>query len=118
MMPLQEVFLERHIGTDRILAIKTYDRHFATEAFCQMDDAAMSTLAESLNLEETYFEDDIPSINTPEFPEFVWEALLEEAREDGSLLSFFVVYREAAGSRKNLIVTPDWPTAESFASRL
>ncbi len=117
-MPLQEVFLERHIGTDRILAIKTYDRHFAREAFCQMDDSAMSTLAESLNLEETYFEDDIPSINTPEFPEFLWEALLEEAREDGSLFSFFVVYREAAGSRKNLIVTPDWPTAESFASRL
>jgi hypothetical protein len=45
----------------------------------------------------------------------LWEELLEAAREDGSLLSFFVV-NEATGSRsESLYVSPDWPSAEAFA---
>ncbi|HEV2133454.1 MAG TPA: hypothetical protein VGR47_04265 [Terracidiphilus sp.] len=44
--------------------------------------------------------------------------MLDESAEDGSTRSFFVIYRESQAGRENLLVTPDWPTAEAFAERL
>jgi hypothetical protein len=46
---------------------------------------------------------------------FLWDEMLEQAREDGSLLSFFIV-NETAGPRiQGLYVSPDWPSAEAYA---
>jgi hypothetical protein len=51
----------------------------------------------------------------PESQDFLWEELLEAAREDGNLLSFLVV-NEAKGTRfEGLYIHPIWPSAEAFA---
>lgn len=75
-------------------------------------------LAQSLHLEELYDREDIPPVDDPNYPDFLWETLLEESREDGTLRSFFVVSRKRESVRQNLFVTPDWTTAEAFASRI
>jgi hypothetical protein len=118
LMPTEEIFLERRVGEDVVAVVKTYDEKFAREAFQEMDDVALSALAESLRLDELYERSEIPARTESEFPDFVWETVLDESGEDGSTRSFFVVYRESKGGRKNLLVTPDWPTAESFAAHL
>ena len=37
------------------------------------------------------------------------------AREDGNLLSFFIVNQTKGGHTESLYVSPDWPSAEAFA---
>ena len=43
--------------------------------------------------------------------------MLDSAREDGNLLSFFVVSEAQNGISKHLYVSPDWPSAEAFAKK-
>jgi hypothetical protein len=51
--------------------------------------------------------------------EVAWEDIEEDAREDGNILSFFVVTEKRNGDEKPVYVSPDWPSAEIFAkSRL
>ena len=40
---------------------------------------------------------------------------MEQAREDGNLLSFFIVNETVGPHRESLYVSPDWPSAEAFA---
>jgi hypothetical protein len=40
---------------------------------------------------------------------------LDAAREDGNMLSFFVVSEATGDSSKGVYVSPDWPSAEAFA---
>jgi hypothetical protein len=47
--------------------------------------------------------------------EVVWEDVEQEAREDGNLLSFFVVLEGRDNQDSPLYVSPDWPSAERFA---
>lgn len=115
-MPVQEIFLERSSGEERVVVVKTYDQAFAKEAFDDMDPMAMEVLALSLRLSDLYEDEDVPSPNDIDFPDFLWQTVLDEAREEGQVRSFFVVFREKGNTRKNLLVTPDWPTAKSFAS--
>ena len=117
-MLAQETFLERRRGANVIAVVKTYDQKYAREAFQDLNEAALGTLAHSLKLEDLYEREDIPSTDNENYRDFLWDTLLEESREDGSVLSFFVVYREVDSTRENLLVTSDWPTAEAFASRL
>ena len=114
-MPQQEVFFEQINGERRIEVLKTYDLNYAREAFCDMDDAAQNCLWNSLKIDDNYEVSDIPPRDTPETQDFLWEELLEAAREDGDSRSFFVV-KQVKGSRsENLYVSPDWPSAEAFA---
>jgi hypothetical protein len=114
-MPQQEVFFEQTTGDRRVEVLKTYDRAYAREVFGNMDEAAQTYLWSSLGINETYDATEVPACQDPDREDFLWEELLEAAREDGSLLSFFVV-NEATGSRsESLYVSPDWPSAEAFA---
>ena len=114
-MPQQEMFFEQVAGDRRVEVLKTYDRSYAREAFGDMDEAAQAFLWNSLGISEAYDAADVPSRQDTASGDFLWEELLEAAREDGNLLSFFVV-SEANGPRlRSLYVSPDWPSAEAFA---
>lgn len=119
-MPRQETFFDESKGGLRIEVLKSYDQSYAREAFRNMDTDAQQILWNVLKPEETYDPAGLPSLNDPndvtgEAEAFLWDELLEQSREDGNLLSFFIV-NEIAGSRsESLYVSPDWPSAESFA---
>jgi hypothetical protein len=112
-MPRQEVFLEKQIGDRRIEVIKTYDCNFARDAFEGMDEGAHAHLWQSLGIDESYDAEDLPTPSNRS--DFLWEEASEAAREDGNLLSYFVVTEVVGGRPANLYVSPDWPGAEVFA---
>jgi hypothetical protein len=114
-MPHQEKFFEQQTGDRRVEVFKTYDRRYAREAFGNMDEAAQTYLWSSLGISETYDSADVPRRDGPDGEDFLWEELLEAAREDGNLLSFFVVNEAEGNQTKSLYVSPDWPSAEAFA---
>lgn len=119
-MPRQETFFDESKGGLRIEILKSYDQSYAHEAFRNMATDAQQILWSVLKPEETYDPSGLPSLDdsndvTGEAEAFLWDELLEQAREDGNLLSFFIV-NEIAGSRsESLYVSPDWPSAERFA---
>lgn len=118
-MPLQETFLEKPLNDGRALVIKTYDINLAHDAFQRIDGDALAHVANALRLEDLFEADDIPEPSSPDYTEFVWETLSDEAREDGNLKSFFILYREVQGqSPEPLYVSADWPSAEAFSQRL
>jgi len=112
-MPRQELFFEKEIGGRRVEVTKTYDQTFARDAFEDMDEAAQGRLWQSLGVDESYDSEDMPA--PPDRGDFLWEEVSEAAREDGNLLSFFVVTEAIGGQMKNLYVSPDWPSAAAFA---
>lgn len=119
-MPKQEVFFEQQTGDKRIEVLKSYDQAYAHEAFKNMGEEALQRLWEVLKPEETYDPAGLPSLNDPadlngEAEAFLWDELLEQAREDGPMVSFFIV-NEVIGLRsESLYVSPDWTSAETFA---
>ena len=120
-MPSQETFFEQQLGDRRIEVLKTYDQAYAREAFQSMDDDALQRLWASLKPEDIYDPAGLPALNDSagEGEAFLWDELLEQAREDGSMLSFFVVNETVNRRSESLFVSPDWPSAEAFAkSRL
>jgi hypothetical protein len=116
-MPKQELFFEEQSSDRRIEVLKSYDQSYAREAFKNMDEEAQQRLWESLKPEETYDPAGLPSLTDPngDGEAFLWDELLEAAREDGNLLSFFIVNETIGRRTESLYVSPDWPTAESFA---
>jgi hypothetical protein len=116
-MPQQVVFFEQSSGERRVEVLKTYDRRFAREAFEKMDEPAQTHLWKSLGIEENYEAADIPPVHTQGGDDFLWDELLDAAREDGNLLSFFVVTEAKGAASQSLYVAPDWPSAEAFAKR-
>ena len=114
-MPKQEVFFETQSGAERIEVLKTYDQAYAREAFDAMDEDAQNVLWETLEIEEKYDPTDIPPLDDPDIGDFLWEQVVDAAREDGSVLSFFVVNETKEGRSESLYVSPDWPSAEAFA---
>jgi hypothetical protein len=86
-MPQQEIFLEKPLIRGRVLVIKTYDLKFAREAFQSLSEDALLALASALSIHDLYDETDIPKPNSAEYSDFLWEAVLDEAREDGSVCS-------------------------------
>ena len=118
-MPKQEVFFEQQVGERRVEVLKSYDQPYAREAFQNMDEQALLQLWTALKPEEIYDSAGLPNLGDPEGEgeAFLWDELLEQSREDGSLLSFFIV-NEVNGKRsESLVVSPDWPSAEAFARR-
>jgi hypothetical protein len=114
-MPQQQVFFEQKTGDRRIEVLKVYDRSYAREAFGNMDAAAQRYLWSSLGIDKTHDASDVPSIDGAAGNDFLWEELLDAAREDGNLLSFFVVNELDGSTSESLYVSPDWPSAEAFA---
>jgi hypothetical protein len=115
-MPQQEVFFEQQLGDRRIEVLKVYDQQFAREAFNSMDEAALTTLWNSLEVEKTYDPVGLPTLNEPEDrAAFLWDELVEQAREDWRTFSFFVVTETTGTQADSLYISPDWPSAEAFA---
>jgi hypothetical protein len=108
-LPQQETFLDQPTPRGRIEVLKTYDRTYAREAFSEMDDAALHSLWKALEIDEDF---------TVEADVLLWDELVEQSREDQSSFSFFVVNEITDRGTKSLYVSPDWPSAEAFASRL
>jgi hypothetical protein len=117
-MPHQETFLEQSIGDKRIEVVKTYDEGLAREAFDEMSDAARAFLWNALKIEEAYDASDIPAVHSADGDELLWDSLLEDAREDGNHLSFFIVNEQDGSSPRHLYVSSDWPSAEKYANTL
>lgn len=115
-MPQQELFFEQVLGGRRIEVIKTYDQQFAREAFDNMDEQAQHHLWDSLKPEEIYDPAGLPKKNeTEDRAAFLWDELVDQAREDWKTFSFFVVNETVNSRSENLYVSPDWPSAEAFA---
>lgn len=122
-MPKQEVFFEQQTGDKRIEVLKSYDQAYAREVFGSMDEGALERLWATLKPEEIYDPAGLPKLNDPadvngEAEAFLWDELLEQAREDGSTLSFFIVNEVKGARSESLFVSPDWPSAEAFAKEL
>ena len=116
-MPQQEVYFEQKAGERRVEVLKVYDRNYAREAFANMGEIAQKYLWNSLGINEKHDAEDLPPIEGPAADDFLWEELLEEAREDGNILSFFVVNEVKGTVSESLYVSPDWPSAEAFAKQ-
>jgi hypothetical protein len=118
-MPQQEVFFEQATGERRVQVLKTYDPSYAREVFDEMDDDAQTVLWKSLDIEHTYDTADLPSPTGPDRADFLWDELMDSAREDvrqnPNLRSFFVVNEIRAAVLQSLYVSADWPSAETFA---
>lgn len=82
-----------------------------------MDGDALQRLWTSLKPEEIYDPAGLPALNDPEGEgeAFLWDELLEQAREEGPVLSFFIVNETVDRHSESLFVSPDWPSAEAFA---
>lgn len=121
-MPRQEVFFEQQTGNRRVEVLKTYDRTYAREVFSGIDTEARKALAAALELEKNYEPADIPNSDGIDYDDFLWDELLEAAREDvrndPNLYSFFVVTVAKSGHSQDLYVSPDWPSAEAYAKKL
>ncbi len=116
-MPMQEIFQRIRVGSNRFHVLKTYDTSLAKEVFSEMDRPALGHLANSLSLEEQYDPEDIPE-SPSEYADFLWDEMLESAREDGQVRSFFVVTRISSRERLHLYVSGDWPSAEEYLQRV
>lgn len=115
-MPQQEIFFEQTTGDKHIEVLKVYDRNYAHEVFSNMETEAQKFLSNALAMGETYDVADVPTVDDPGFRDFLWEEVLEAAREDGNLLSFFVVNETKGKNKQGLYVSPDWPSARAFAT--
>jgi len=121
-MPQQEVFFEQATGDRRIQVLKTYDPNYAREVFDEMNEDAQAILWKSLDIEQTYDTAHLPSPTDPDRTDFLWDELMNSAREDvrlnPNLRSFFVVSEIRGAAPQSLYVSADWPSAESFARNL
>jgi hypothetical protein len=118
-MPKQETFLKESAGLVTVEVVKTYDPSYAREVFNGMELAPKELLAQSLKVNETYDPDEIPFPDDPNYDDFLWEQLnedaLEDARQSPRLYSFFVVNVNNNGESEDRYVSADWPSAEAFA---
>jgi len=109
-MPQQTVFFDERTDAKRVRVLKVYDAAYARSCFDEMNEEELAFLSKSLDLESNY---DLP--NPP--VTLQWEDVEGEAREDGNLLSFFVVLEESGAISRPAFVSPDWPTSEAFARK-
>lgn len=117
-MPRQEVFLDEQTSQGRVEVVKTYDESLARAAFLELDRSALMHLKDSLKLSDLYEVSDIPAADSLEFPDFLWDTVSEESREDGNVKSFFIVYQHSnAETSQARYVSPDWPSSDSFVAR-
>lgn len=108
-MPQQSIYFDERTESKRVQVLKVYDAAYARSCFDEMDEDALAFLSKSLDLPSKYELTETGS-------EVAWEDVAEEAREDGNQLSFFVVVEERDNQPEPIYVSPDWPSAETFAN--
>jgi hypothetical protein len=118
-MPQQELFFEEKAGDARVEVLKSYDSAYAREVFVEMDEEAQTILWNTLNIEQSYDPEGLPSCEAPDWSDFLWDELFDSAREDvrqsPSLRSYFIVRELSGTAPRDLYVSADWPSAEAFA---
>ena len=116
-MPKEETFFEERRGDATIEVLKSYDRNYAHEVLARMGGAALRHLWDALRPEDIYELEALPSLGdvSGEAETFLWDELLEQAREERTLLSFLIVNERDGNHREGLYVSPDWPSAKSYA---
>jgi len=117
-MPRQKKALTSAVAGRKVEIIKTYDQKYAHEVFSLMNDAALDHLAISMKLSADFEESDTPPRSDEEYTDFLWGEMLDAAREDWNLFSFFVVKESDSANARELFVSPDWPTAEAYLNLL
>jgi hypothetical protein len=117
-MPRQETFMTVKNGDESVEVLKTYDQAFAREAFRNMDDNALAHLAASLNLESLFEPVDIPKPSDESYEDFIWDVMVDDAREDWKSFSYFVVTKSNGRKAEELFVSRDWPTAEAYVKQM
>jgi hypothetical protein len=113
-MPGQETFLTVKNGDETVQVLKIYDEAFAREAFRNMDNEALAHLAASLKPESIYEANDIPKPGDNGYKDFIWDVMVDDAREDWKTFSYFVVTKSNGRKTEELFVSGDWPTAEAY----
>ena len=116
-MPKQEVFLEEKIANGKIEVLKSYDQAYAREAFGNMSEDGQKRLWSVLKPEDIYEAEELPKLGDAEgeAEAFLWDELVEQAREEGAMVSFFIVNETVNRRTSSLYVSPEWPSAEAFA---
>jgi hypothetical protein len=114
---MQETFLDQEVGMNRFAVTKIYDSFLARDAFDDMNPLALGHLSESLAIEEQYDPADIPQ-SADDYLEFLWDEMIESAREDGQRCSFFVVTHVSSQGELPLYVSGDWPSAEEYVEQI
>lgn len=117
-MPRQEKLLTVKNGDETVEVLKTYDETFAREAFRNMDDKALFHLAASLKPESIYEESGIPKSGDEDYEDFIWDVMVDDAREDWKTFSYFVVTRSKGRTTEAVFVSGDWPTAETYVKMM
>lgn len=121
-MPRQEIFFEQTTHDRRVEVLKTYDRTYAREVFNGIGEEAREALAAALELEKNFEPAEIPDPNGSDYDDFLWDELVEAAREDvrsdPNLYSFFVVSEATSAPPQDVYISPDWPSAEAYAKKL
>jgi hypothetical protein len=117
-MPRQETFLSLKSGDETVEVLKTYDGDYAREAFRNMDDAALAHLAASLKSESLYEASGIPKPGEEGYEDFIWDVMVDDAREDWKTFSYFVVTKSDGRKTEELFVSGDWPTAETYVKMM
>ena len=114
-MPAQEVFIDSVIDGNRVQVGKTYDQGYVPEAFGMMADSAKAFLWSSIKPEEIYEASELPIEPDIEHDAFLLDEMLDQGREEWNLFSYFAVLSESDGRQEPVLVSADWPTAETFA---
>jgi hypothetical protein len=117
-MPRQETFMTVKNGDETVEVLKTYDQAFAREVFRNMDDNALAHLAASLNVEALFEPANIPKPSDEDYEAFIWDVMVDDAREDWKSFSYFVVTRSNGRKTEELFVSGDWPTAEAYVKQM
>jgi len=117
-MPEQETFLELQTPDGAsVTIIKTYDQQLAREAFGQMDAEAKDLLWKSLKIETAYDPTDLPTLDEQEARDsLLLDEMTEQGRDIWPNFSYFVVSRRTGRQMEFLYVSPDWPSADEYAT--
>lgn len=117
-MPGQETFLTAKNGDELIEVVKTYDQVFAREVFRKMDREALAHLAASLDLESAFEPTDIPTPMDENYENFIWDVMVDSAREDWNSFSYFVVTKSFGRRIEEVFVSGDWRSAETYVKQM
>jgi hypothetical protein len=72
----------------------------------------------ALKIHDLFDEEDIPDAQSPEYRDFLWETLSDEAREDGHTKSFFLVLKEITGQPAAVLYVSSWSARLEMCQRI
>ena len=83
-----------------------------------MDDSALAHLASSVTLESLYEPSEIQKSTDEGYDDFIWDVMVDEAREGWKTFSYFIVTKSRGRRTEELFVSGDCPAAEVYFKSL